>query len=69
MEIVEKKISGIYFNKVWNCVEYSVNSETNNVFEEHLTQIFISYSCILMNMNVAFILWHLFQLSLEMSRV
>ena len=28
---------GIYFNKVWNCPERSVDSETNTVFEEHLT--------------------------------
>ena len=29
---------GIYFNKVWNCPERSVDSETKTVFEEHLTQ-------------------------------
>ena len=29
---------GIYFNKVWNCPECSVKSETNTVFEEHLTE-------------------------------
>ena len=28
---------GIYFNKVWNCPERSVDSEKNTVFEEHLT--------------------------------
>ena len=44
---------GIYFNKVWNCPERSVDSETNTVFEEHLTQkhhfLFVYF------MNVAFI--------------
>ena len=30
--------SGIYFNEVWNCPEYSVDSKTKTVFEEHLTQ-------------------------------
>ena len=33
----DEYVCGIYFNKVWNCPERSVDSEKNTVFEEHLT--------------------------------